>query len=39
MLTNENEQCLNSALVKHVSLHVCKNCNELDSSKRAVNYN
>ena len=28
MLTNESEQFLNSVLVQHVSLHVCKNCFE-----------
>ena len=28
MLTHESEQFLNSVLVQHESLHVCKNCTE-----------
>ena len=39
MLTHESEQFLNSVLVQHVSLHVCKNCNEPEFSERAVHYN
>ena len=41
MLTHESEQFLNdnSVLVQHVSLHVCKNCNEPEILGRAVYYN
>ena len=39
MLTHESEQFLNSVLVQHVLLHVCKNCNEPEILGRAVHYN
>ena len=39
MLTHESEQFLNSVLVQHVSLHVCKNCLEPETLKGAVHYN
>ena len=39
MLTHESEEFLNSVLVKHVSLHVCKNCYEPEILERAVHYN
>ena len=39
MLTLESEQFLNSVLVQHVLLHVCKNCIELEVLESAVYYN
>ena len=36
MLTHESGQFFNSVLVHHVSLHVCKNCNEPEILKRAI---
>ena len=38
MLTHESEQFLNSVLVQHVSLHVCKICNEPEILETAVHY-
>ena len=34
MLTHEIDQFLNSVLVQHVSLHVCKSCTEPEILKR-----
>ena len=39
MLKHENEQFLNSVLIQHMSLHVCKNCNEPEILERVVHYN
>ena len=39
MLTHESDKFLNSVLVQHVSLHVCKNCNKPEILERAINYN
>ena len=39
MLTHKSEQFLNSVLVRHVSLHVCKDCNGPEILERAVHYN
>ena len=39
MLTDESEQYVNSILVQHVSLHVCKNCNEPGILEKSVHYN
>ena len=39
MLTHESEKLLNSVLVQHVSLHLCKNCNGPEVLERAVHYN
>ena len=38
-ISDESEQFHISVLVQHVSLHVCKSCNEPEILERAVHYN